>query len=130
MEASTTNERQGQQDRLLRLDEVLQRFPVGASTWWAGVKSGLYPKGVKVGPKLTCWRQSDVDALEMAHTKDGSAPSGFMRLPEVLKLIPVKESTWHAGRKSGRFPAGVKLSSRLTVWRRAEIDAFIAKQGD
>jgi len=26
------------------------------STWWAGVKSGRYPKPVKLGPRITSWR--------------------------------------------------------------------------
>jgi len=50
-------------DKLLRLPEVLERIPVSRSTWWAGVKSGRYPAAVKVGPALTCWRKSEIDAL-------------------------------------------------------------------
>lgn len=35
-------------------------LPVSASTWWAGVASGRFPKGIKLGRKLTVWRQSDI----------------------------------------------------------------------
>ena len=28
-------------------------IPVGRSTWWAGVKSGRFPKPVKLGPRTT-----------------------------------------------------------------------------
>lgn len=35
-------------------------FPIGRSTWWAGVKSGRYPKPVKLGPRITAWRVEDV----------------------------------------------------------------------
>ena len=38
-------------------------FPVGKSTWWAGVKSGRYPKPVKLGPRITAWRVEDIRAL-------------------------------------------------------------------
>lgn len=38
-------------------------LPVCKSTWWAGVKSGRYPKPVKLGPRTTCWRVEDVIAL-------------------------------------------------------------------
>lgn len=39
-------------------------IPVSRSTWWAGVKSGLYPKPVRVlGPRITAWRVEDVRAL-------------------------------------------------------------------
>jgi len=38
-------------------------IPVGASTWWAGVKDGRYPKPVKLGPRVTAWRCEDIRAL-------------------------------------------------------------------
>ena len=30
-------------------------IPVSKSTWWAGVKSGRFPKPVKIGPKTSVW---------------------------------------------------------------------------
>lgn len=51
--------------------------------------------------------------------------SGFLRLPEVLKVFPVSKSTWWAGVKSGRFPQGVKLGPRVTAWRTEDIRALI-----
>lgn len=42
---------------------VPPRYPVSRSTWWAGVKSGRYPKPVKLGPRITAWRVEDVRAL-------------------------------------------------------------------
>jgi prophage regulatory protein len=38
-------------------------IPVSKSTWWAGVKSGRYPQPVKLGPKITAWKISDIRAL-------------------------------------------------------------------
>ena len=38
-------------------------IPVGKSTWWAGVKSGRYPRAVKLGPRTTAWRAEDILAL-------------------------------------------------------------------
>ncbi|MBV1776022.1 AlpA family phage regulatory protein [Burkholderiaceae bacterium DAT-1] len=38
-------------------------IPVSKSTWWAGVKSGRYPQSVKLGPRITAWRVSDIRAL-------------------------------------------------------------------
>lgn len=38
-------------------------IPVGKSTWWAGVKSGRFPKAVKLSPKITVWRVKDIRAL-------------------------------------------------------------------
>jgi predicted DNA-binding transcriptional regulator AlpA len=45
---------------LLRLPQVLALYPVGASSWWAGVKAGKYPRPVKLGPHTTAWRAADV----------------------------------------------------------------------
>ena len=47
----------------LRLPDVLKLFPVGKSTWWAGVKSGKYPQPVKLSSRCTAWRVGDVRAL-------------------------------------------------------------------
>lgn len=38
-------------------------IPVGRSTWWAGVKSGRFPKAVKLGPRTTAWKVEDIRAL-------------------------------------------------------------------
>lgn len=53
--------------------------------------------------------------------------TGFLRLPQVLGVIPVGKSTWWAGIKSGRFPKPVKLGVRITAWRAEDIHALIAK---
>lgn len=38
-------------------------FPVSKSTWWAGVKSGKYPKPVKLSVRCVAWRLEDIKAL-------------------------------------------------------------------
>ncbi|HEX2552503.1 MAG TPA: AlpA family phage regulatory protein [Microvirga sp.] len=35
-------------------------IPVCKSTWWAGVKSGRFPKPIKLGPRITVWRAEDI----------------------------------------------------------------------
>jgi len=47
----------------LRLSQVLQFIPVGKSTWWAGIHSGRFPKGYKLGPRTTAWRVEDIRQL-------------------------------------------------------------------
>ncbi len=47
----------------VRLPVILRVFPVGKSTWWAGVKEGRYPQPVKLGPRITAWRVEDIRAL-------------------------------------------------------------------
>lgn len=38
-------------------------IPVKKSCWWAGVKSGRFPKPVHFGPRVTAWKVSDIHAL-------------------------------------------------------------------
>jgi len=44
----------------IRLSTILQFIPLGKSTWWAGVKSGRFPKPVKLGVRTTAWRAEDI----------------------------------------------------------------------
>lgn len=54
-----------------------------------------------------------------------NAPDAFLRLPQVLELIPVSRSGWWIGVKTGLYPKPVKLSPRVTVWKASDIQAFI-----
>jgi prophage regulatory protein len=47
----------------LRLPAVLHYIPVSKSTWWAGIKSGKYPPGIKLSERVTAWRCEDIHAL-------------------------------------------------------------------
>jgi len=38
-------------------------IPVSRSTWWAGVKTGRYPKPVKLSERCTAWRVEDIREL-------------------------------------------------------------------
>ena len=48
---------------MLRLPGVLALFPVSKSTWWAGVKEGKFPCPIRIGPRCTAWRRSDIEAF-------------------------------------------------------------------
>jgi prophage regulatory protein len=50
----------------VRLPVVLKFFPVSKSTWWAGVKSGKFPKSHKLSERVTAWKVEDIRALIQA----------------------------------------------------------------
>jgi prophage regulatory protein len=50
-------------DRLLRLREVLQRYPVSKATWYAGIRKGIFPRGVKLSARCTGWYETDIQKL-------------------------------------------------------------------
>ena len=51
--------------------------------------------------------------------------TGFVRLPQILSLIPISRSTWWAGIREGKFPKGIKLGTKTTVWRAEDIRDLI-----
>jgi len=63
--------------------------------------------------------------------------TGFLRVnqiignkkanPPIPPIIPVCKSAWWAGVRCGRFPKGLKLGSRTTVWRVEDIRGLVAE---
>ena len=58
----------------------------------------------------------------MNHTEER-----FLRLPQVLEIIPISKSGWWKGCKEGRYPKPIKLGARTTVWKASEIQELVAK---
>lgn len=44
-------------------------IPVSSTSWWNGVKSGIYPKPEKLSPRVTVWKAQDIRALYETETK-------------------------------------------------------------
>ena len=51
--------------------------------------------------------------------------TGFLRLTQVLSVIPLGKTSWWEGVREGRFPKPVKLTARCTAWRVEDIRALI-----
>lgn len=51
----------------------------------------------------------------------------FLRLSQVLEIIPISKSGWWKGCKEGRYPQPLKLGARTTVWRASEIRELVAR---
>jgi predicted DNA-binding transcriptional regulator AlpA len=71
-----------QEPKFLRLSSIIAPhgpLPISKSTWWAGVRSGRYPKPVKLGPGITAWRAEDISALiakfEVQPSNNGALPN-------------------------------------------------------
>jgi predicted DNA-binding transcriptional regulator AlpA len=64
--------------RLLRITDVLAPIgpvPVSRSTWWEGVRTGRYPKPIKLGPKITVWRSDEIDQIVLNGISNNAAIS-------------------------------------------------------
>jgi predicted DNA-binding transcriptional regulator AlpA len=55
---------------LVRVSQIVRFLPISKCTWWNGVRSGRFPKPVKLGPNTTAWRAEDVRALAEPRTDD------------------------------------------------------------
>jgi predicted DNA-binding transcriptional regulator AlpA len=53
------------------------------------------------------------------------SPQPLLRLPEILKLIPIGASSWWRWVAEGKAPKGIKLGPKTTVWRSNEIAELI-----
>lgn len=56
--------------------------------------------------------------------------TGFLRLRQVLEIVPISKSAWWEGCKTGRFPNPVKLGPRTTAWRAEDIAALVKQLGE
>jgi len=55
---------------------------------------------------------------------DATFKKGFLRLKDVLKIVPVSRSVWYDGIRRGEYPKSIKLSKRTSAWRVSDIDAL------
>ena len=64
-----------------------------------------------------------------------AAKERFVRITEICgdrrkgiePFVSVSKSYWWRGVRTGQFPAPIKLSPRVSVWRYSEIQDFIRK---
>ena len=65
----------------------------------------------------------------MANTIQQLPETGFVRLPAILRVIPVSRSTWWQWVRDGKAPKPVKLAARTTAWKATDISDFILQAG-
>jgi hypothetical protein len=42
---------------------IQPRIPVSRATWYAGIRSGKFPKPIRLSEGISVWRTSDIDDL-------------------------------------------------------------------
>jgi prophage regulatory protein len=47
----------------LRLSQILEIIPIGKTCWWDGVKTGRFPKPIKISRRCTAWKVEDIRDL-------------------------------------------------------------------
>lgn len=54
---------------LLRLKDVLAVYPISRTSWYEGVKMGLYPQPLRLGKKTVAWNAQEIEAAIHALNK-------------------------------------------------------------
>ncbi|CAN7493946.1 helix-turn-helix transcriptional regulator [Polaromonas sp. LjRoot131] len=62
--------------------------------------------------------------------KEQSKDLSLLRERQILQLIPVSQSTFRRWVKDGKFPAGFKITGRITVWRSCVVFDWIKNAQD
>lgn len=55
---------------------------------------------------------------------------GFLRLSQVLRLLPVSKTSWYDGIKAGIYPPPVKIGKRSKAYRAQDIRGLIDQIND
>ena len=64
------------------------------------------------------------------HHQHQHQPDSLLRVePHITQRMGISRSGWWKGVKDGKYPPGIKLSARVTVWKASDIDALIANIG-
>ena len=59
-----------------------------------------------------------------------STDNYFLRMPQVLEMTGVQaKSTIYKWVNEGKFPAPIKLSPRLSVWKRTDVEEWCEVRG-
>ena len=68
--------------------------------------------------------------IKMPETENSTISTkmqGFLRLNQVLELIPVGRTRWYEGVKNGEFPQPVALGARLKLYRWSDINELMER---
>jgi len=73
-----------------------------------------------------------VDSISRGEEQQGRQQTlpqvGYLRLKEVLTLVPVSKSTWYKGVADGRYPKPTKkFGSRITAWDVRDIRSLLER---
>jgi prophage regulatory protein len=122
----------------IRLREVCARVSLRPSTLYNMIKTGRFPKQVKLSARISAWIESEVEAFmnariaERDHHVSVCVPpaSPYMRMGEVMKRTGLKHAIIYDGVRNGTFPKWADLPKRASEWLRADIEAWLAARGD
>ena len=140
--------------RILRMSEVVERTTLSASTIYALLAEGRFPRPVRLGPRATGWPEYVIDAwlasriaardemgtvhpvvsvpiwtLEMEDRYQGR-DLRMLRLRTAVRRVGLRKSAIYRRIEEGSFPAPVPIGTRARAWAQHEVDAWIRARID
>lgn len=76
----------------VRLKQVISPrgpIPVSRSTWWAGVRSGRFPKPVKIGPRSCAWDVNGIRELVASISNSGCNSDQVLEARPIDRTLPI-----------------------------------------
>ncbi len=67
--------------------------------------------------------------MDRRELSDTYADFSYLRQKQVLKLVPFSSATLWRKVRARTFVQPIKLSARITAWRRADVLAWLDQQG-
>ncbi|MGH1483777.1 MAG: helix-turn-helix transcriptional regulator [Geminicoccales bacterium] len=73
--------------KFLRLPEVIERTGLSRSTIYRGIAEGWFPSPVKIGPRISAWPNTEIDALQRSKIaqRDGMEHECLPAAHEVMR---------------------------------------------
>lgn len=56
--------------KLIRLSEVLDRYPVSRSTLYKQIKQGVFPRPIQISDRSVAWIESEISQILFAKIQD------------------------------------------------------------
>lgn len=60
-------------DRLIKDRECCELLGISRTSWWVGVRTGLYPEQTRLGERTSRWKLSEVMSIVENGARDSSA---------------------------------------------------------
>ena len=98
----------------------------------SGLQTKAPPADNLMGMPKSLGRVGSISRGEEQQDRQRTLPQfGYIRLKEVLAIIPVSKSTWYKGIADGRYPKPTKvLGPRIAAWDVRDIRPLLERGAD
>lgn len=112
---------------LLKEKQVLACIPVSLSTLRRWVLVSSFPPPIRLPGGMLRWRGEDVQAwLDAQSSSAPTATRYLLSSRQIRQRLGISKATLSRWVRSGDFPAGIRLSPKLTLWAGDQWEDWLA----